>query len=82
MQDHLHYLKEIYPYYQYRHVTELYTKHLYQLNTTNDLPSGIIPLAVDNKIDLNIELNIGHSSIHVSRRNHRRKITNNRKGRY
>ena len=31
--------------------TELDTKHLYQLDATDDLPSGIIPLAVDHKID-------------------------------
>ena len=31
--------------------TELNTKHLYQMGVTDDLPSGIIPLAVDHKIN-------------------------------
>ena len=31
--------------------TELNTKHIYQLNASEDLPSGIIPLAVDHRID-------------------------------
>ena len=30
---------------------KLDTKHLYKLGATDDLPSGIIPLAVDQKID-------------------------------
>ena len=33
--------------------TELNTKHIYQLNAANDLPSGIISLAVNHRIDLN-----------------------------
>ena len=31
--------------------TELNTNHIYQLDTKDDLLSGIIPLAVDHKID-------------------------------
>ena len=31
--------------------TELTTRHLYQLDTADNLPSGIIPLAVDHIID-------------------------------
>ena len=30
---------------------DLNTRHLYQLNATDNLPPGIIPMAVDLKID-------------------------------
>ena len=53
--------------------TELNTKHIYQLNASDDLPSGIIPLAVNHWIHhkyprlLNITLlNTEYDTAHVS----------------
>ena len=53
----------------------LNTRHLYQLDATDDLPSGIIPLAVDHNIDhkypklLKIPLlNTEHSTVHIPRK--------------
>ena len=55
--------------------TELNTKHIYHINSADDLPTGIIPLAVDYKIDnkypklLKIPLlNTEHGTIHVLRK--------------
>ena len=54
---------------------ELNIKHLYKLNTPDDILSGIIPLPVDHKIDhkcpklLKIHLlNMGYDSIHAPRK--------------
>ena len=38
--------------------TELNTKHPYQLDVTDDYPSGIIPLAVDHKNKSQVPQNI------------------------
>ena len=55
--------------------TELDMKHLYQLDAVDDLPSGIIPLAVDHKIDHEYPkllktplLNTKHSKVHIPRK--------------
>ena len=55
--------------------TELTTRHLYHLDATNDLLSGVIPLEVDHKIDhmysilLQIPLlNTEHNTVHISRK--------------
>ena len=56
--------------------SELNTKYIYQLNTTDDLPSGIIPLAFNRRIDhkypklLNIPLlNTEYNAVHIPRKN-------------
>ena len=55
--------------------TELNTKHLYQLDAADDLPSGIISLAMYHKIDhrqqklLKISLlNIEQDTVHILRK--------------
>ena len=55
--------------------TKVNTKYLYQLYATDDLPSGIIPLAVEHKIDhryprlLKIPLfNTKHNAVHIPRK--------------
>ena len=55
--------------------TKLNTKHIHQLNATDDLPSGVIPLAVDHRIHhkypklLNIPLlNRDYDTVHVPRK--------------
>ena len=54
---------------------ELNTKHIYQLNATKDLPSGIILLAANHRIDhkypklLNISLlNTEYDAVHLLRK--------------
>ena len=55
--------------------TKLSQKYIYELNATDDLPSGIIPLAVDHRIDnkypnpLNIPLqNTEYNTNHIPRK--------------
>ena len=54
--------------------TRLNTRHLYQLDATDNLSPGIIPLAVDHKIDhkyLKLRqiplLNMGHNTVQIQR---------------
>ena len=54
--------------------TELKTKHLYQLDTVDDLPLGIIPLAMNHKIDKYPKLmkvpllNTEQDTVHIPRK--------------
>ena len=64
--------------------TKLNLKHLYQPDAADDLPSGIIPLAVDHKIDhkypklLKIPLcNTEYNTIYILRKKHHRKLKTN-----
>ena len=56
-------------------LTELNTSHFYQLDATDNLPSGIIPLPVDHKIDhkyptlLKVPLlNAEHNTVYIPRK--------------
>ena len=55
--------------------TKLNPRHLYQMDATNNLPPGIIPLAVDHKIDhkypklMHITLlNMEHNTVQIQRK--------------
>ena len=55
--------------------TELNTQHIYQLNASDDLLSGIIPLAVNHRIHEKYQkmleiflLNTEHDTIHILRK--------------
>ena len=54
--------------------TKLNNRHLYQLYTNDDLPSDLIPLAVDHKIDYKYPklqkvplLNTEHNKVYIPR---------------
>ena len=56
-------------------LTELNTKHIYQLKASDDLPSGLISLAVNHRIHdkyqklLNIpQLNTDYDTVHIPRK--------------